>query len=381
MKGKFQKTAGKHGVSVWRFALMVLSAGLTVMLLQKILTMDGLQAAERYDDGGIVAQGVANVEEQLDLLRSGFATDSVGKTVYRLSDKKLIAPKPDPQGYGTVKSFAELVPVLERADSLLAEQKLLLTEDTPILEKFGIRYYLDETILALAWKQDVEGCMYTFSEVKIAHPSQIRRFLSDGRYGSGVLYTTTEMAKSVNAVVASSGDYYQYRSFGVVVNEGTVYRAKGELLDTCYIDAEGNLLFTLAGEVTGQEQVQKFVEENDVRFSLSFGPLMVENGELCAPAVYNSGEIGQGYARAALAQMDALHYVIVTANTEDPCYKVPTVGQFAENLWKMGIPTAYALDGGQTAALVMDQRLINKVSYGCEREISDILYFATAISE
>ena len=42
---------------------------------------------------------------------------------------------------------------------------------------------------------------------------------------------------------------------------------------------------------------------------------------------------------------------------------------------------AYALDGGQTAAIVMNDQLINKVSYGAQRKISDIIYFATAIPE
>ena len=381
MERKYLKPREKRTGILRRCVLVVLSIGLTAMLLRNMLTVEGTIAADRSDNAGFVTQGVAHVNEQLELVASGLSADTNGKTLYRLNDKNLIAPAPDPAGYGQVGSFAELAPVIEKASSLLAGQELLLSEQTEIMENFGIRYYSDETILALAWKQPVDGCMYTFSEVKIAHPSQMRRFLSEGRYGSGVLYTTTEMAKSVNAVVASSGDYYQYRSFGVVVNEGTVYRAKGELLDTCYIDTEGNLLFTRAKELDGQEAFQQFVDENNVRFSLSFGPVMVENGELCAPAFYNSGEISQGYARSALCQMDSLHYVIVTANMEEPCYSVPTVKQFAENLWEMGIPTAYALDGGQTAALVMDQTLLNKVSYGCEREISDILYFATAIPE
>ena len=50
-------------------------------------------------------------------------------------------------------------------------------------------------------------------------------------------------------------------------------------------------------------------------------------------------------------------------------------------LLDLGVPTAYALDGGQTATIVMNDRLINKVSYGSQREISDILYFATAIPD
>ena len=55
------------------------------------------------------------------------------------------------------------------------------------------------------------------------------------------------------------------------------------------------------------------------------------------------------------------------------------MGQFARSLQKMGIPTAYALDGGQTATIAMNDKLMNRVSYGSERKISDIIYFATAI--
>ena len=64
---------------------------------------------------------------------------------------------------------------------------------------------------------------------------------------------------------------------------------------------------------------------------------------------------------------------------EDPDYGKPTVSIFAEELLNLGIPTAYALDGGQTATIVMNDQVINTVSYGSEREISDIIYFATSI--
>ena len=60
---------------------------------------------------------------------------------------------------------------------------------------------------------------------------------------------------------------------------------------------------------------------------------------------------------------------------------MPTLKQFAGNLQKLGIPTAYSIDGGQTATIVMDNTLINSVDYGDQRDISDIIYFATAIPE
>lgn len=301
------------------------------------------------------------------------------KISYRLNDADLVAPEPDENAYRMTQNVGEAMEVVQKAAQLLDGQTTLFSEDTQIKEGTAITTYLDDTILALTWKEAIDGCCYTFAEVKIADASQFRRFLADGKYNSGQLYTTTEMAASVNAVVASSGDYYGYRSFGVVVNEGQVYRGKGLFLDTCYIDDKGDLLFTYAKEIQDEQTAQAFVDEHNVRFSLSFGPVMVLNGKNVVPATYNSGEINKRYSRAALCQLGQLHYLVVAANSEDPCYGVPTVRGFADVLQSMGIPTAYALDGGQTATIVMDDQLINTVSYGSQRDISDIFYFATAI--
>lgn len=301
------------------------------------------------------------------------------KIQYTLNDHDLVAPKPDAGKYGVLESTGDLPALLQQAAGLLDSQTTLLTEDAQLMEGTSVNYYLDDTILAMTWKQIVDDGVYTFSEVKIAHPSQLRRFLADGTFGASAMYTTTEMAESVNAVLASSGDFYGYRSFGVVVNEGKVYRGKGKFLDTCYIDENGDLLFTYAEEIMDEATAQAFVDEHNVRFSLTFGPVMILDNQNVVPGSYNTGEIKKNYARAALCQLGPLHYAVVAANYEEPYYHVPTVKQFAQRLQEMGVPTAYALDGGQTASIVLNNQLINAVSYGCQRKISDILYFATAI--
>lgn len=315
------------------------------------------------------------------ILSEAIPSIAVQKKTYRLSDSQLVAPKPNPNGYGELDSTADLAELLSRPEAvaLLDGQSTLLTPDTQLFAGSTIQYYLDETILAMTWKQVLDDCVYTFGEVKIADASQFRRFMADGKYNSGQLYTTTEMASSVNAVLASAGDYYGYRSFGIVVNEGHVYRSKGQFLDTCYIDDEGKLLFTYAKEITDDTAAQAFVDEHNVRFTLCFGPVMVLDGEYCVPGDYNSGEINNPYSRAALCEMGQLHYVVVTANTEEPHYALPTVSKFGRNLQELGVKTAYALDGGQTATIALDGQVINKVSYGSQRDISDIFYFATAL--
>lgn len=361
-----------------RFIPLLLSLLLTLSLFLVLLGTGTAPEAAAGTNTSIIDTFERNLNNQV----SDVLADVVPvRRSYTLSDSDMVAPKPNPACFGQADSPAQLQQVLEDASVLLEGQKTLFTTETPIKEGSTIHYYLDDTIFAVTWKQVVDDSTYTFSEVKIAHASQFRRFLSEGKYDSGILHTTTEMSQSVNAVVASSGDYYGYRSIGIVVNEGQVYRERGHFLDTCYIDDQGDLLFTYAGDYTKKEDVQAFVDEHNVRFSICFGPVMILNGEYCVPLDYNSGEINSSYARAALCQMDKLHYVVVTANTEEPNYCMPTVGQFAQRLQEMGIPTAYALDGGQTAAIVMNNQLINTVSYGSQREISDIIYFATALPE
>lgn len=303
------------------------------------------------------------------------------KREYFLSDLDMVSPKPNPAHYGTASDPAELETLLQEAQELLDGQQTLFTTDTVIMEGTQITYYLDETIFAVTWKQVVGSCVYTFSEVKIAHASQFRRFVADGQYGATTAYTTQEMATSVNAVVASSGDFYRYRGAGVCVYQGTVYRASGQHLDTCFVDENGDLLFARRGQFLDKEITQKFADENQVRFSLAFGPVMIQDGEYAVPYSYAMGEINEDYARAALCQMGPLHYVLVAANYEEPYYALHKVSEFARYLLEMGIPNAYTLDGGQTATIVMDNQLINNVSYGAQRDISDIIYFATAIPE
>ena len=86
------------------------------------------------------------------------------------------------------------------------------------------------------------------------------------------------------------------------------------------------------------------------------------------------------YARAAMCQTDPLHYLMVTVNTEKPLYtNAATVREMGTELERRGIDMAYTLDGGQTATIVLNDQVINSVEFGAQRNISDILYFATAL--
>ena len=303
------------------------------------------------------------------------------RKVYWIEEDVMVAPEPNQNLFGQSNDPEVLANVLHEARWLLDGQKMYFDPNGQRYADSTVNYYLDDSILAVTWQEVHDGSVYTFSEIKVSHPSQFCRHLADGEYGSDKQYETTEMAATVNAVVASAGDFYRFRDFGAVVYKGEAKRVEGTYAETCYIDANGDMHFTYGGEVTKVQQVQEFVDEHDIRFSLAFGPILVDNYELIEHTWYGVGEITEGYARAALCQMDKLHYIVVAANTTGPYQEIPTVAQFAKNVAATGCIHAYCLDGGQTATIVMNDKLMNRPVYGQQRKISDIIYFATAIPE
>ena len=301
---------------------------------------------------------------------------SIPKT-YWLNDDDLVAPKPNPEAYGTATDPATLQWLLDKAAPLLDGQDTLFTTQTPVHAGSTINYYYDETILVITWKQVIDQAMYTISEVKIADPSQFRRFLADGVYGSSSKYVPSEMATSVNAVLATNGDFYSFRGDGIIVYDSKLMRAEGYSMDSCLIAGNGDLIFAHMGQYGTREAMQKLIDENDVRFSVAFGPILVENGKVCPIKFpYPVGEGHQRYQRMALCQRDTLHYLMVTSCDEPPYGPAHTLDIFAENLLDMGSKMAYNLDGGQSATIVMNNKTMN---YVWQRKVSDILYFATAI--
>ena len=152
---------------------------------------------------------------------------------YTIPADAAAAPKPNQSLYGSVRKPEDMEPVLEQAKWVLDGQKTYFQLDQQIYDDSVIRYYLDETILAVTWQEVHDDSVYTFSEIKVEDASQFRRHLAGGEYGSNMQYLTTEMAETVNAVVASAGDFYQFRNFGAVVYQGQAKRVEGTYAETC----------------------------------------------------------------------------------------------------------------------------------------------------
>lgn len=384
MPGKYLR---KKKYSVWRILLTLLLSIPAMILTVKILTwglthmgVPGNTAQGSTMELGIMDRFDMQMTNQISNALDGVL--SIEK-VYWLNDDDQIAPEPNPENFGTTTDPAAMQEFLDASAEILQGQETLFRTDLEIYSGSEITYYLDETIMVITWQQVCHNCVYTISEVKIAHPSQFRRFVADGVYGSDKQYHTTQMAQTVNAVTASSGDFYKFRQMGISVYNGEVMRMNNKV-DTCFITDSGELLFSYRGELETKEQAQQFVDDNNVRFSLAFGPVLVDNYQkVPVPSSYPIGEVENNYSRAALAQMDDLHYLLIAANQGDhgDCRGVPTISTFADQMVAFGVEKAYALDGGQTAVVVTNDKLINRPDWGYQRLISDIIYFATALPD
>ena len=373
--------AGTIGATFVKTVAVALCAVLTVALLGGMLLLSGSGSS-----GGVSGASGVTILDKFDMFLTNQVSSALDgvlsiKKVYWLNDADTVAPKPKAENYGHVSTPAELMWLLDEAAELIGDQEMIFNENTPVWEKKGIHYYHDETILVITWKEVIDRVVYNMSEVRIAHGSQFRRFLAGGEFGSDKLYVTTDMAASVNSVVASSGDFYRFRRAGAVVYEGQLRRFEGNSVDTCFINEDGDLIFAYRGDLTSEAEAEQLIADEKVRFSLAFGPILVDNGVARAPESYPLGEINDIYARAAICQVDKLHYLIVSACGEENYQNRHNIKTFAKNLESFGVDKAYTLDGGQTTVITMDGKMINDVEFGYQRKISDIIYFATAMPE
>ena len=300
--------------------------------------------------------------------------------VYTLAEDATKGPVPNPNKYGITEDPNEIVKLIAEYPQLVGDKEPFFDPNADFLRK-PIEYYADDTILAVVWKERVLGHGCNFAEVYIADPSQFRRKFSMDTYGSPVQKYGSELAKESNAVVAMNGDFYKFRAEGMTVYNRTLYRFNPVKLELCHVNSDGELLFTYAGELASKEQAEQYVKDNDVLFTLAFGPVLIADGEPhISSNSYLIGEVNTRYSRSILSTRGNGHYLLTTCNNG---YGTPTctIAEARDMMMSKKVENAYVLDGGQTAEIIIRDHVSNHIDFDTERTVSDILYFATALPE
>ena len=354
-----------------------------------LLTFAWIAKNVHPDSGTVTASTVqnnTNLVSRLTMYMNNAKSEALGdiayiKKIYTIPETDTAAPRPDEKAFGVTSDMSVIQQVINDAADLLEGQSVAWRPDLDFYPDSNVYYYRDATILALVWRERINNRSATVAEIKVADGSQLRRKLAEDTYGSSVQSYASKLAESANAVVAMNADFYGFRQIGVTVYQRQLFRFSPDKLDNCFINSKGEMLFMKAGSIQDEMQMYQYIAENDVLFSLSFGPILIDNGELQYCAGYPIGEMDREYSRAGLGMLDDLHYIYMTVNHCNGQNPRCNVNEFAEIMYSKGCIKAYNLDGGQTSEIVFHGKPINYIDFNAERTVTDIIYFATALPE
>ena len=211
------------------------------------------------------------------------------------------------------------------------------------------------------------------ADVRLASADWLKTAFADNTYGRNVTDTTSGIAETADAILAINGDFYGARQSGFVIRGGVLYRSTAKKgAEDLVIYADGSFGIIREAEITAQELLESGAQD-----VLSFGPALVENGEI---SVSVNDEVGRAKAsnpRTAIAVIDELHYLFVVSDGRTSESEGLSLYELAVYLQSKGAQTAYNLDGGGSSTMVFNGRLVNNPTSGRsikERSVSDIVY-------
>ena len=211
------------------------------------------------------------------------------------------------------------------------------------------------------------------ADVEVTDGTSNLSAFANNTYGRNITDTTSDMAEENNAVLAINGDYYGARQSGYVIRNGVVYRNQGSNGEDMVISKDGSLSFIFESDTTTDSLMQKQAWQ-----VLSFGPVLVENGQV---AVSENDEVGMAMAsnpRTAIGTVAKNHYLFVVSDGRTSESAGLSLYELANFMKSLGATNVYNLDGGGSSTMVFQGEVVNNPTTNgnkiSERAVSDILY-------
>ncbi len=212
------------------------------------------------------------------------------------------------------------------------------------------------------------------ADVKVSSSEYLKTVFAQSSYGRNVTEKTSDIAESVNAILAINGDYYGAQESGYVIRNGVIYRETAKSgNEDLVIYGDGSFEIIDEDDITAEELLEKGAQN-----VLAFGPALVEDGSV---SVTEDEEVGKAMAsnpRTAIGIIDENHYVFVVADGRTSDNEGLSLYELAEFMESLGVQTAYNLDGGGSSTMYFNGQIINKPTTNGssikERSVSDIVY-------
>lgn len=212
------------------------------------------------------------------------------------------------------------------------------------------------------------------ADITLTGTETLKTALANSTYGKNVTAATSEIAADNRAILAINGDYYGVRS-GYVIRNGVLYRSTpaGSEQQDLVIGADGSFSIVREGDVTAEELLDAGAQQ-----VLSFGPSLLEDGKITVKQNTEVDKAKTSNPRTAIGILGPLHYVFVVADGRTEASSGVSLYELAEFMQKLGVQTAYNLDGGGSSTMVFNGAVVNcPTSDGRhiqERKVSDIVF-------
>ena len=234
------------------------------------------------------------------------------------------------------------------------------------------QYSDSKTSITLKQYREYDSNIYV-ADVTVSDASDLKTALANNTYGRNITDTTSDMAESNNAVLAINGDYYGARQSGYVIRNGKLYRDTSGNRDALVIQKNGEFKFVSESETSASELLQEGALQ-----VFSFGPVLLNNGEI---SVGENDEVGMAMAsnpRTAIGYLGNNHYVFVVSDGRTSESAGLSLYELASFMKELGVKDAYNLDGGGSSTMVFKGEITNNPTTsgrsGEERAVSDIVY-------
>ncbi|NCB74912.1 MAG: phosphodiester glycosidase family protein [Clostridia bacterium] len=215
------------------------------------------------------------------------------------------------------------------------------------------------------------------ADVTVTDASYLKTAFADSTYGKNITEKTSVIADESGAILAINGDYYGAQNSGYVIRNGKIYRdtISASSQEDLVIYEDGSFEIVTEGSVSASELLA-----GGAVHVLSFGPGLIENGEISVTESEEVDKAKTSNPRTAIGQISDLHYVMVVSDGRTSKSAGLSLQELAEFMQGLGVTTAYNLDGGGSSTMVFNGTVINNPTTNGtsikERSVSDIVCFA-----
>ena len=268
------------------------------------------------------------------------------------------------------------------------DDSLFIAEGDPLIITDNL--YVDEEIrIEISKLRRYDSDVYV-ADIRLKDPTLLKTALArdkqGNRFGMNIKEKTSVIANRVGAILAVNGDFYGSNESGYVIRNGVLFRdtlrpAADSGSDLAYFD---DLAIMWDGSfITFDEKdfSAKEVKAKGAMHVLTFGPTLVKNREI---AVDVNAEVGlawskTGNPRCAIGYVSPGHYLIIVVDGRCDASRGTSLWELADIFRELGAETAYNLDGGGSATMIFNGKLINTPYTNWnkpsgERRVSDIVY-------